>query len=206
VTSLLFALLIGYALGAIPTGILLTRALGGDALLGTASGHTGGTNVARATESIWAGVATMFIDMGLAALSVLLGGVVSPVPWAPAVAGVGAVAGHNWSLYIGLRGGVRLSSLAGMLLAQNPGPATVAGLVFIGLWLGLRKVIQHDAQRTILTVLTIPFSLWLLRQSLPMLVSGTVAVFLVVAKSLSDRERVYEEGEGILEQVNMHRG
>ncbi|MGM0399737.1 MAG: glycerol-3-phosphate acyltransferase [Chloroflexota bacterium] len=200
--SLLLALLIGYALGAIPTGVLLTRALGGDALQGAGSGHTGGTNVARATESIWAGVATALIDAGLAALSVLLADIVSPLPWAPALAGVGAVAGHNWSLYIGLRGGVGLSSLAGMLLAQNPLPAAVAGLIFIGLWVGLRKVIGHDAQRTILTVLTIPISLWFLHQSLPVLVGGTVAVLLVVAKSLGDWQRVYEEGEGILEQPN----
>ena len=203
--SLILAILIGYALGAIPTGILLTRMLGG-ALLGTGSGHTGGTNVARTTENVWAGLATMFIDMGLAALAVRLGSIVSSRSWAPALAGVGAVAGHNWSLYIGLRGGVGLSSLAGMLLAQNPLPAAVAGLIFIGLWIGLRKVIRHDAQRTILTVLTIPISLWLLRQPLPMLVGGTAAVLLVVAKSLGDWQRVYEEGEGLLDQPKARRG
>jgi glycerol-3-phosphate acyltransferase PlsY len=119
---------------------------------------------------------------------------------------VSAVAGHNWSLYIGLRGGVGLSSLAGMLLAQSPLPAAIAGLIFIGLWLGLRKVIRHDAQRTILTVLTIPISLWLLRQPLPMLVGGTAAVLLVIAKSLGDWRRVYEKGESLLDQPKARRG
>lgn len=200
--SLLFAPLIGYALGAIPTGVLLTRMLDGKALQCTGSGHTGGTNVARATESTWAGLTTMFIDMGLAALSVRLGGMVSPLPWASGLAGVAAVAGHNWSIYIGLRGGVGLSGLAGMLLAQNPLPAAVAGLVFIGLWLGLREVIPHDARRTIITVLTVPLSLYLLGQPLPLLISSIVAVLLVIAKSLGDWQRVYDEKEGILDQGN----
>ncbi len=201
-TSLPLALLIGYALGAIPTGVLLTRLLKGRELLRTGSGHTGGTNVARATKSAWAGLGTALIDAGLAALSVLLGDLISPLPWAPGLAGVAAVAGHNWSLYIDLRGGVGLSSLAGMLLAQNPLPATVTGLVFIGLWVGLRKAIPHDARRTAITVLTIPLSLWLLRQPPSMLVGAIMAVLLVVAKSLGDWQRVYEEGEGLLEQSN----
>ncbi|MFP3897126.1 MAG: glycerol-3-phosphate acyltransferase [Anaerolineales bacterium] len=205
-TSLPLVLLIGYALGALPTGVLLASLLKGRELLRTGSGHTGGTNVARATESIWAGVATALIDAGLAALSVLLGDLISPLPWASGLAGVTAVAGHNWSLYIGLRGGVGLSSLAGMLLAQNPLPAAVAGLVFIGLWLGLRKAIRHDARRTILTVLTIPLSLWLLQQPPSMIVSGAVAVLLIVVKSLGDWQRVYEEGEGVLEQPNAREG
>lgn len=204
--SLLLAPLIGYALGAIPAGVLLTRMLNGKALQCTGSGHTGGTNVARATKSVRAGLATMFIDMGLAALAVQLGGRVSPVPWAPGLAGVAAVAGHNWSIYIGLRGGVGLSSLAGMLLAQNPLPAAVAGLVFIGLWLGLRKVIPHHARRTIITVLTIPLSLWLLGQPFPLLISSIMAVLLVVAKSSDDWQRIYDEKESILHQANGRRG
>lgn len=204
--SLLLAPLIGYALGAIPAGVLLTRMLNGKALQCTGSGHTGGTNVARATKSVRAGLATMFIDMGLAALAVRLGGRASSVPWAPGLAGVAAVAGHNWSIYIGLRGGVGLSSLAGMLLAQNPLPAAVAGLVFIGLWLGLRKVIPHDARRTIITVVTIPLSLWLLGQPFPLLISSIMAVLLVVAKSSDDWQRIYDEKESILHQANGRRG
>jgi len=64
------SLLIGYALGAIPTGAIVSRLGFGLDVRRSGSGHTGGTNVIRVTGRIWAGVLTGCVDIGLGALSI----------------------------------------------------------------------------------------------------------------------------------------
>ena len=64
------SLLIGYALGAIPTGVIVSRFGFGLDVRCSGSDHTGGTNVVRVTGKTWAGLLTALIDIGLGALSV----------------------------------------------------------------------------------------------------------------------------------------
>ncbi len=99
------AVVIGYLFGSIPVGYLVVRATRGVDVRTVGSGRTGGTNAMRA-GGLGAGVLTAVGDMlkGLAAVAVvrlLSGG----APEIDALAGLGAVAGHNWSLFMGFKGG-----------------------------------------------------------------------------------------------------
>jgi glycerol-3-phosphate acyltransferase PlsY len=126
--------LIGYLVGSIPVGYVVIRLMKGEDIRTHGSGRTGGTNALRA-GGLGAGTLTMLGDaakgftavtlarlvMGQAELATNIGAV------AAALAGLGAVVGHNWSVYLGFKGG------AGT--APNIG-ASIAFWPFSGLYLG----------------------------------------------------------------------
>lgn len=102
---------LGYFCGAIPFGYLYVRLLKGQDLTKIGSGRTGGTNSFRAA-GLGVGVLTSLSDVlkGAAAVwltSWLAGGALGPelLPWALATAGVFAVIGHNWSIFLKFGGG-----------------------------------------------------------------------------------------------------
>ena len=109
--SLILSGLIGYFIGAIPFGYLLVKARKGIDLRQFGSGRTGGTNSFRA-GGLAIGIATSVLDVLKAAVAVwsvraLFGGALTEqwLPWSEALAGVFSVVGHNWSIFIGWRGG-----------------------------------------------------------------------------------------------------
>lgn len=204
-TSVLYSMLIGYALGAIPTGVIVAKLWCGGDVLRAGSGHTGGANTARVTGSAWAGAVTLVIDVGLSAVAVFLSGRLSDSPWAPALAGSAAVLGHDWSVYIGFRGGIGISSLAGMLLAQAPLATLIAGAAVVLTWLALRKKLGHDARSTIVVMFILPLLLWALREPQHVLISGGLGALAVIIRSFGDWRRTYEPNEGALGQFGLQR-
>ncbi len=198
------SLLIGYSLGAIPTGVIVSRLGFGLDVRRSGSGHTGGTNVMRVTGKTWAGLLTVLIDIGLGALSIWVTRVLFGSPWAPAMAGAAAVLGHSWSAYIGFAGGIGLSSLFGMLLAQAPLETLIAGIACALVWLAMRKLLKHDARSTIFVLPLLPLLLWL-GQPLPIVVSAGVGALFAIVKSLGDWRRVQKRNDGTLGQFGLQR-
>jgi glycerol-3-phosphate acyltransferase PlsY len=99
---------IGYVVGSLPIGYILVYLIKGEDLRQKGSGRTGGTNAMRAA-GLAVGVVTALADLAKGAGAVWIARAIagsSPIlPWAEAVAAVGAVTGHNWSVFLGLRGG-----------------------------------------------------------------------------------------------------
>ena len=121
---------IGYLLGATPTGYLIGK-LRGVNVLQYGSGRTGGTNVMRAAGP-WAAALTVIGD-GLKGLpAVGIAALLVGTPAAKALAGLAAVVGHNWSVFLGWRGGAGAVTNMGVVIGLYY-PAmiamTVAGLI-----------------------------------------------------------------------------
>jgi glycerol-3-phosphate acyltransferase PlsY len=119
VWQLILAAIIGYLLGSIPGGYVMGRLTRGIDVRDFGSGKTGATNALR-TLSLWAVLAVLVIDLGKSAAAVSIARVLSDDAWAQALAGLGAVAGHVWPVWLGLRGGRGVSAAYGSLLAMNP--------------------------------------------------------------------------------------
>ena len=201
VGALALGALLGYALGAVPVGVLATRLLRAPDVRGVGSGHTGGTNVVRATGKVWVGALTGVLDGALAAGAVMLARALWPAsPWPAAAAGAAAVWGHNWSVYIGLRGGVGLSSTAGMLLALAPLQTLGALVTAILVWAGARRLLGHDARSTAATMAVAPLLLALFGQPREGILAGILAALAVIAKALQDWRRTYRRGETFTQQ------
>jgi glycerol-3-phosphate acyltransferase PlsY len=122
------AVILAYVLGSIPFGVLIVRLSTGKDLRGQHSGRTGGTNAMRAAGT-WAGVGTALADALKGASAVWLARWVGGAsPWVEVLAGLAAVLGHNYSIFLIERhdGAIRLHGGAG-------GAPTVG--VACGLWL-----------------------------------------------------------------------
>jgi glycerol-3-phosphate acyltransferase PlsY len=112
--------LIGYGMGAIPVGLLVCRIRGIDPRQ-YGSGRIGGTNVWRATKSLPMAIITSAGDVLKGLIPVFLARALFPeVPLAQALAGIGAIAGHNWSAYIRFGGGAGTMTNYGALVALSP--------------------------------------------------------------------------------------
>jgi glycerol-3-phosphate acyltransferase PlsY len=114
-------------------------------------------------------------------------------PWAATVAGVMAVVGHDWSIYIGFGGGIGLSKLTGALASLSLWH-TLGGLALVALvWFGLVKLARvHRARATILAVLTIGPILWLLKMEPQGILLGALSGVAVAIKTLPDWDRTYD--------------
>src|SRR5438045_7602606 len=124
----LAAPVVGYLIGAIPTGALVARLYRRVDLTRVGSRRTGATNVLR-TLGPGAAAVVFLGDFFKGTAAVALGSAFSSGdPWAMALAGLAAVFGHAYSPFIGFRGGRGVTTGLGGLLAIAPG---VAGLGFL---------------------------------------------------------------------------
>ncbi len=111
-------LLIGYLLGAIPFGFILTWLTGGGDIRRIGSGNIGATNVLRSGRKGLA-AATLLLDAGKGALAVWLAGRFGEHP-AIYLAAIGAFAGHVHPVWLKFRGGKGVATLFGIALAFSP--------------------------------------------------------------------------------------
>ena len=105
--ELYLAGVLGYLLGAVPTGVLMCRALRSTDVRQHGSGHTGGLNVSR-VAGVWAGALTAVGDALLGVAAVTGATLLTDNPWAATAAGVMAVVGHDWSVFIRFDGVIGL--------------------------------------------------------------------------------------------------
>jgi glycerol-3-phosphate acyltransferase PlsY len=132
----LAALAGGYLLGSIPFGLLLTR-LGGTAdIRQIGSGSIGATNVLRTGRKGLA-AATLLLDAAKGAAAVALGWYLAG-PTAGYAAGVLAVAGHMFPVWLGFRGGKGVATGAGVLIAVDP----LLALACAAVWLAVVVVVR----------------------------------------------------------------
>jgi glycerol-3-phosphate acyltransferase PlsY len=126
--SLLLAAILGYLLGSVPYGLLLTKAAGLGDIRAIGSGNIGATNVLRTGNKALA-AATLALDVLKGAAALLL------ARWlwgedAALVAGVAAMAGHAFPAWLGFQGGKGVATGAGVMLAAQPW----LGLVALAVW------------------------------------------------------------------------
>lgn len=133
---------LAYLLGSLPIGVLAARLVKGVEVRQIGSGRTGATNVYRAAGP-WAlaltsvgdilkGVFAIWLARFLTMFSLAAGANALLPGWVEALAGVAVIAGHNWSVFLGFRGGAGTVTTVGVLAAMNiyvTGAVVLLGLV-----------------------------------------------------------------------------
>lgn len=120
------AILIGYTVGSLPIGYLVAQSAGGIDLRRAGSGNVGAANVFR-TAGLLSAVAVMIGDIGKGAAAVLLaGGGVNAV-----AAGVAAVVGHIYPVWLRFRGGKGVATASGVFGVLTPLPVLLAAAAFL---------------------------------------------------------------------------
>jgi len=168
-----FAALLGFALGSIPFGLILTRAAGLGDVRDIGSGSIGATNVLR-TGNKGLAAATVLLDAAKAAVPVLVVG--HFWPGMEGVAAVAAVAGHCFTPWLMFKGGKGFASAAGALLAL----AWPAMLACAAVWAAALYLSRISSVASMVTVVAAPAVAWGLGfvQTLPPLLA-IAAIVLV---------------------------
>jgi glycerol-3-phosphate acyltransferase PlsY len=152
------SLAIGYLLGSIPFGLLLTRAVGGPDIRAIGSGNIGATNVLRTGRKGLA-VATLLCDALKGTAAVLLMAHYA-APDAALVAGLGAFLGHLFPVWLKFKGGKGVAVYIGLLIGLYwPG-----ALIFIAIWLAVAALSRYSSLAALVASALTPFALWLLGQ------------------------------------------
>lgn len=126
----LLALMLGYALGSVPFGLLLAKAAGKGDIRQVGSGNIGATNVLR-TGSKWLAAAVLVLDAGKGFLAVWLAW--RWWPDAAPLAALGAVVGHCFPVWLRFKGGKGVATALGVCL----GLGWPIGLAYAIVWLGM---------------------------------------------------------------------
>ncbi|EAR50382.1 hypothetical protein OG2516_16736 [Oceanicola granulosus HTCC2516] len=136
--------LLGYLLGSVPFGLLITRRLGLGDLRAIGSGNIGATNVLR-TGDKRAAAATLLLDGSKAAVAVLLARALSG-PDAAQAAGLAAFVGHCFPVWLNFRGGKGVATFFGLLLAL----AWPVGLAAAATWLAAAALLRYSSLAALL--------------------------------------------------------
>jgi acyl phosphate:glycerol-3-phosphate acyltransferase len=166
------ALAVGYLLGSIPFGLLLTRAAGGPDIRAIGSGNIGATNVLRTGRKGLA-VATLLCDALKGTAAVLLTAHYA-TPDAALVAGLGAFVGHLFPVWLKFKGGKGVAVYIGLLIGFYwPG-----ALIFIAIWLSVAGLSRYSSLAALVASALTPMALWLLGQP------NAAALFLLLSALL----------------------
>jgi glycerol-3-phosphate acyltransferase PlsY len=153
---LALAALIGYLLGSIPFGLILTRMAGLGDVRKIGSGNIGATNVLRTGNKKLA-AATLLLDALKGTAAVL----VAHALWgyeASLVAGFFAFLGHLFPVWLGFKGGKGVAVYIGVLL----GAAPLMMLAFALIWLATAFITRYSSLSALLAMVIIPVALWVL--------------------------------------------
>jgi glycerol-3-phosphate acyltransferase PlsY len=183
--SSLLILALGYLLGSIPNGYLAGRWLKGIDLRQCGSGSTGATNVLR---SVGKGPALVvfLLDVGKGALAVLLAKSFGLNDWVQVLAGLAALAGHIWPVWLGWKGGKAVATGLGMFL----GLAWPVGLACFGLFMAVISISRIVSLSSVAAAIGLPVLMLISGGSSAYLVVSLVASVLVLWRHRSNIDRL----------------
>ncbi|MBX7198714.1 MAG: glycerol-3-phosphate 1-O-acyltransferase PlsY [Rhodospirillaceae bacterium] len=145
------AAVLGYLLGSIPFGLVLTKAAGLGDIRSIGSGNIGATNVLRTGHKGLA-LATLLLDGGKGAVAVLLARWLIGEESAYLIAGVAAVLGHNFPVWLKFKGGKGVATTLGTMLAVAP----YVGLAACLTWLGVALLFRYSSLAALIALAVAP--------------------------------------------------
>jgi glycerol-3-phosphate acyltransferase PlsY len=174
----LIAVAIGYLLGSIPFGLLLTRAAGLGDVRKIGSGNIGATNVLRTGNKGLAAL-TLLLDALKGTLAVMLGAWIGAhggvAILASLLAGLAAFLGHIFPVWLGFRGGKGVATYIGVLLGAD----WRAGVGFCAAWLLVAFLTRYSSLSALMAALLIPVGLVVVGERDIAVLAGLMSALLI---------------------------
>lgn len=172
------ALALGYLLGAVPFGYLLTRAAGLGDVRAIGSGNIGATNVLRTGHKGLAAL-TLLLDALKGTAAVLVGHEIGAhggvAILASLLAGLGAFLGHLFPIWLGFKGGKGVATYIGVLIgAFWPG-----ALIFCGVWIGMALLTRYSSLSALVASVATPLVLFALGEAPAAVLTGLMTALLL---------------------------
>lgn len=181
------ALALGYVLGAIPFGMILTRLAGAGDLRTIGSGNIGATNVLRTGRKGLA-AATLLLDLAKGLAAVLIAEAIWP--GSGASAGLGAFFGHLYPIWLKFRGGKGVATLMGIAL----GLYWPFGVIFALVWIGVLAATRYSSLGGISAAAAMPIAALALGR-MDMLWVFLVTLLFVLWKHRANIDRLFKGAE-----------
>jgi glycerol-3-phosphate acyltransferase PlsY len=183
------SLIIGYLLGSIPTAYIVSRVRKGIDIRTVGSGNMGGANVMREI-GILEGVLVGLFDIAKGAGAILVAQALSVSELWIFGAGFAAVAGHNFPVFAGFRGGRGSATVIGMFLVLAPTAALITLAVVAIPFFATRKF----AGAIIIGFALLPLFIWLLEGSFPLVAFALAIDVFMLIRNLPDIRQVLTKG------------
>ena len=173
-----------FLVGSIPTGYLVSKYAAGIDIRDYGSGNAGASNVI-AHVGMWIGAAQGLFDcLVKGALPVLVGGyIIGAEPWAQGVAGIAAVAGHNWSPFLRFTGGrgvaTGIGALLGIMLWRELLIMAVLSLIL------MRIATRDTGLWTLMSIVLLPTLAYVMGQPAEVVLTVVAIGALLVVKRLT---------------------
>lgn len=180
-------IIFGYILGSIPFGLVLTRLAGLGDIRKIGSGNIGATNVLRTGRKDLA-ILTILFDASKAGLAaaiasamikpedMLIFGIFTNTSVVMGlVAGIAAIIGHNFPIFLGFKGGKGVASSFGFLLATQPMIALFAGLT----WLAVAIATRYSSLSAITAAILVPFYTFFMCDPIYLVAYTIICVLLI---------------------------
>jgi acyl phosphate:glycerol-3-phosphate acyltransferase len=171
------ALALGYCLGSIPFGLVLTRLAGAGDLRSIGSGNIGATNVLRTGRKGLA-AATLVLDALKATLAIVLAWCLFGPPTALAAA-AGAILGHMYPVWLKFQGGKGVATYLGALI----GVAWPTAIVFAVVWLAVAAVLRYSSAAALAATIASPIAMAASGESSAALVFAALSALVWVKHS-----------------------
>lgn len=178
--------LIGYLLGSIPFGLLLTRLAGLGDIRTVGSGNIGATNVLRTGNKALAAF-TLLFDGAKGAGAVLLAGQMGPDM--AVLAGSGAVVGHLFPIWLRFKGGKGVATGLGVLVAS----AFPAGLAACVTWLAVAALFRYSSLAALVSFAVSPLYAWLLSDPQQAQLAAFIAILVFLRHHANIRRLIKGE-------------
>lgn len=170
--GLLIWAILGYLLGSVPFGMVISRLMGLGDLRQIGSGNIGATNVLR-TGNKPAALATLVLDSGKGAAAVLIARAFAAED-AAQIAGLCAFLGHCFPIWLGFKGGKGVATFLGLLLALS----FPVGLAACATWLAGAVVTRISSASALLAAGLAPVWAWLLGAPQVIMLTAVLAVIV----------------------------
>jgi glycerol-3-phosphate acyltransferase PlsY len=194
--TILLIPLVAYLLGSIPFGLILTKLFGRGDVRKEGSGNIGATNVSRVAGPL-AGIVTLLLDGAKGAVAVLLAGRYSndSALWM-VIAGLAALVGHCFPVWLKFKGGKGVATAAGVYLALCP-PAFLGGLILFLLAAGFSRYVSLGSVAAAVAMPLLMYFFWAPHHAPPLVITfGALAVaMLIVYKHDGNLQRLVQGTE-----------
>lgn len=178
-------ILVAYAIGSVPFAFLIARRWGAHDLRHVGSGNLGAANVLRAS-GVTAGLVVALLDIAKGALSVTLARLISDQPAAPAAAGLAAIVGHIYPVWLRFRGGKGVATACGAFSVLAPLAMAPALLIFaVTVWLT-----QYISLGSVLASAALPPIAYVAGAPAPAVGAAVAAAVLIVFRHRANLARI----------------
>jgi glycerol-3-phosphate acyltransferase PlsY len=175
-TKIIFLIAVAFVLGSIPFGIITAKAKGID-LKKVGSGNIGATNVLRSLGK-WPAILTLLGDILKGTLAVAIGKYAGVEPIFEGFIGMSAILGHNFSIFLGLRGGKGVATSIGVLLFYVP----YGALLTVIIWAVVVLFTKYSSLGAIVSFTLLPLNVLLIhsQDTTKFFVSLLISVFIII--------------------------